>query len=83
MTVSVFFLILRLGQNEGNKRGSVVQIESVIFFYPGQVRKSKWTEGADEITVVRIRENILTDTSFMCLENDCCMCLSLQFWTIS
>lgn len=42
-----------------------MQMESVIFFYPVQVRKSKWTEGANETNVVRIRENILTDTSSM------------------
>lgn len=42
-----------------------MQMDSVIFSYPGQLSKSKWTGGANETTVVRIRENILIDTSFM------------------
>lgn len=40
-------------------------MDSVIFSYPGQLCKSKWTEGANETAVVRIRENILIDTSFL------------------
>lgn len=59
----------------GVKKESMVQMESVIFFYPGQAGKLKWTEGANE-TFGEIQ--VLS-----CLENDCCICLSLQFWTIS
>lgn len=47
------------------KRGNMVQMDSVMFSYPGQLSKSKWTEGANENTLVRITENILIDTSFL------------------